>query len=104
MKINILGQEYDIKKGTHKTDPKLNDASAYVEFYSKEIIYEPTTADTQTINNLKDRDKKVIRHEIAHAFFHESGITEWARDEKLVEWIAQQMPKMVIAMKQAKCL
>jgi len=38
---------------------------------------------------------------LVHAFFVESGIDDWFSDEKLVDWIAIMLPKMVRAMQEA---
>ena len=52
----------------------------------------------------KNKDKllkNVIRHEITHAFFFESGLSEntgysacWATNEEMVDWFAIQSPKI----------
>lgn len=41
--------------------------------------------------------KKIIRHELVHAFFMESGMTKYSEDETLVEWVASQFEKMRFA-------
>lgn len=45
--------------------------------------------------------KRVLRHEIIHAFFNESGlsddsnnVTAWAKNEEMVDWFAIQSPKV----------
>lgn len=46
--------------------------------------------------------KKVLRHEITHAFLGESGLREcslicdggWANNEEMVDWFAIQSPKI----------
>lgn len=43
-------------------------------------------------------EKRVMRHEIIHAFFYESGLdveSSWGTDGTLVDWIALQFPKVV---------
>jgi hypothetical protein len=47
---------------------------------------------------------KVLRHEITHAFLHESGMQDYCDDEVLVDWLGIMIPKIVSAMKEAKCL
>ena len=45
-------------------------------------------------NDEEEKDnytKSCLRHEIAHAFLHESGLSsnsEWAMNEEIVDWIA----------------
>lgn len=65
-------------------------------------------------NSLMDLDsyrKKVLRHEIIHAFLYESGVWNnsgtseaWGCDETITDWIAIQSPKLFRAFKEADCL
>ena len=51
--------------------------------------------------------KKVLRHEIIHAFLYESGLHEnwthpqYGHDETYVDWIALQFDKLLKAFKEA---
>jgi len=92
--IEILGEKYKIKYGDRKTDAKLIGANAYVELYSKEIVLDRLDEEPNTIKNMDWYRRKVIRHEIIHAFLHESGMREWAENEVLVDFIALQYPKL----------
>ncbi|MCK4258764.1 MAG: hypothetical protein KAX49_07285 [Halanaerobiales bacterium] len=96
-KINILGQDYVIKYGDRSNDPKLEDVNAYVEIWSKEIVIDKdllSKRSTKEVNNLELYRDKVLRHEIIHALFHESGLRDYFDDEELVDWIALTYPKM----------
>jgi len=55
--------------------------------------------------------KSIIRHEIIHAFLHESGLDEhghsernWAGNEEVVQWFALQGPKIFEVWKQYNLL
>ena len=66
--ISILGEDY-----------KINDES------------------DEAKGNLKAFRNQVIRHEVVHAFFCESGLennSDFATNEELVDWIAIQIPKI----------
>jgi len=39
--------------------------------------------------------KEALLHEIIHAYLFESGLQEWATDEKLVTWIELQFNKII---------
>lgn len=52
-----------------------------------------------SLTEKRERRKEVIRHELVHAFFHESGLEQYSDDEVLVAWIAQQFPKIDCAVK-----
>jgi hypothetical protein len=52
--------------------------------------------------------RRVVRHEIVHAFLMESGLDEssnpadaWATNEEMVDWFARQGPKIYKAWKEA---
>lgn len=104
MKINILGQEYQIEIDKTKNNPKLEDANGYIELYSKKIILDDVIEDKYTFENLVEFKKKVLRHEIVHAFFHESGLHKYCDDEMLVDFLALQIYKMSNAFNQAESI
>lgn len=98
MKLNILGQEYNVKRMSEKEYPKLEllEANGLFEAYSKEIIInsEINKNTCKEYANIEKFENKVLRHEIIHAFFHESGLNEYCVDERLVDFLAFQLPKM----------
>ena len=100
--VNILGTEYTIKIETPEQNPKLINANGICEFWSKEIIVDVKKPDVETFNNLDLFNRKVLRHEIVHAFFGESGLQEYMRDELLVDWLATQFDKLAEAFKEAE--
>lgn len=49
------------------------------------------------VENLQEFEKKVLRHEVIHAFLGESGLRNnsyWAENEEMVDWLAIQAPKI----------
>lgn len=98
MKINILGQEYEIVKQTEKENVKLYDADGLCETFAKKIILNDFEETNQTLEKCDLYKNKVLRHEIIHAFLLESGLdtsSNWARNEEMVDFFAFQIPKMV---------
>jgi hypothetical protein len=100
MTVNILGAEYTIKESTKAVDPILENNDGYCDHSIKAIVID-ALKDTTT-DSLKDLDeykKQVLRHELVHAFLFESGLggCSWAKDEEIVDWIAFQFPKMAAA-------
>ena len=93
-KINILGMIYTIVEDNAFANSKLINNYAYIECYEKKIIYRPVVKDIETYNKLDEHQKKILRHEIIHAFFHESGLTDYYRDEVLVDYLAIQFAKI----------
>lgn len=93
MKVNILGTVYEIIE-----DEKLIDADGICEIYTKKIRIRPINLlleQEATDQEKKLRRSEVIRHEIIHAFLYESGLYKLCFNEKLVNWIALQLPKII---------
>lgn len=106
-KINILGQEYEVKIQNEEENPKLKKADGVCEFYSKEIIVCDAQEDEETFNNMQEYRNKVLRHEIIHAFIHESGLdvmSDWARNEEMVDFFAYQIPKIAKLFKELEII
>lgn len=106
MKADILGTEYTITQNVDVfDDEKLEEAFAYCDWSTKEIVTCELGNDKMGIGNKDYFKKKNLRHEIVHAFLHESGLEEkYSQDEELVDWIALQFPKMLKVFKEVKCL
>lgn len=95
-KIKILGTTYTIKKSDRK-DPKMLGNDGYCDNSSKEIVLLKGLSIKQDIRCVDKPEKyanSVLRHEIIHAFFSESGMSDYCHNELLVDWIAVQFPKM----------
>lgn len=96
--INILGTEYRIMTQTEEENRKLRNANAICEVYDKTIILNGSIQqDEDSYDNFDAFRRKVLRHELIHAFFAESGLrnnSDFAENEELVDWIAIQFPKI----------
>lgn len=93
--ITILGQKYTVD--TANGELATSGADGMCKAYAKKIDIRPysemleySAADDEK----KERFKEVVRHEIVHAFLFENGLDDYARDEKIVQWIAMQLPKI----------
>lgn len=102
MKIDILGTEYTITECSETEDKRLKECDGYTDWTTKEIVVEREI--TGTLIDMDVYVKKVLRHEIVHAFFLESGLHEcsgevetWAANEAMVDWFARQGPKIYAA-------
>lgn len=95
--VTILGTPYKIIFETEKENPKLKGLDGYCDWTTQIISINKSILDDgylDCVGNLDFEVKKIVRHEIAHAFFMESGMTKYAEDEVLVEWIASQFQKI----------
>ncbi|MEG1085212.1 MAG: hypothetical protein RSD88_02715 [Anaerovoracaceae bacterium] len=73
MKVNILGTDYEILYQNKEENTKLEEANGLCETYSKKIILEKVSEHPMHLEKMEDFQKKVLRHEIIHAFLHEQG-------------------------------
>lgn len=100
MTVSVLGTEYVIEYRNEKDDKILEDCDGYTDLYSKIIVV--TKDETGNIHDFKRYQRKVLRHEIVHAFLYESGIAHnalkcddsWAMNEEMVDFFAIQGEKI----------
>ena len=64
-----------------------------------------------SIGDLNSYTKKVLRHEIIHAFLYESGlwnnsgdVEAWAQSEEMTDWFSIQFPKILRAFQEVKAI
>lgn len=107
--IKILGTKYTIEEVDKDSDSFLEEADGYCDVTSKRIVITKEYSENGA-DNWEERRKKLLRHEIVHAFLFESGLHEnfrhkkWGHDETIVDWIAVQSPKMLKVFKKIGCL
>lgn len=105
MKINILGTEYEVIDNAFNDDyPKLQELDGYCSFTTKKVVVAAFEQELGTDEDVGVVRNQVMRHELTHAFLSESGMEEWSQNEKLVNWIAIQFPKLQKAFIEADCL
>jgi hypothetical protein len=117
-KVNILGTEYSIivKKYDEEEAFSRRGIDGYCDSYKKEIVVCDMTTYKDWEHESKETcegcQKGTARHEIVHAFYSESGLsdstfsvdTPWAKNEEMVDWIATQGPKIYKAWQEAGAL
>lgn len=118
MFVNILGTEYEIikKKYTEEEAFERRSISGYCNALLKQIVYCDMTTykgwEHEEAATAEQCEKEILRHEIVHAFFNESGLQDcgfaydgsWAKNEEMVDWIAIQVPKMLDVFKKVGCI
>lgn len=109
-KVNILGTEYTILFDVPDEDMPEN-SNGCMDQSIQTIKIAKFESDRDSLKDLDQFKKKVLRHEIVHAFLYESGIWNnsgssdcWGMDETIVDWFAIQSPKIFRAFKEADCL
>lgn len=108
--INVLDTNYQIYYRTIDEDPYLEGLLGYCDKYSKIIVIDDSDLDdvkemdsiggNQWRESYKELQKKVLRHELTHAFITECGLSEstpnqWANNEEMVDFLAINAHKLV---------
>ena len=107
--INVLGTDIKVVFRVEKNDPMLEDSLGYFDSSESLIVVKIPEKDKNSLGNLENCQKKVLRHEIIHAFLYESGMDWnaspsdcWATNEEMVDWMAIQMPKIMKVFREQK--
>lgn len=104
LEISILGTNYElIMGGTTEDYPDLADGNdGYCNYQLKQIVISKEYDDgTKSYEKYLET---VVRHEIIHAYLYESGLHDYANDERIVDWVAIQFPKMKEAFSELKVI
>lgn len=113
MKVNILGTYYEIVTKSRASDARLEGSDGYCDGFTKQIVISDLQDYNKDPENTKQIVRKfVLRHEIVHAFLDESGLMydanvwngSWAKNEEMVDWIANQFPKILKAYQEVGCI
>lgn len=99
--VNILGTEYEVIMDA--PDEMLpEDADGAMDHSVKRIVVAKFESNRNSIKDLDVYRKKVLRHEVIHAFLFESGlwnnsgnVTAWGQSEEIADWFAIQSPKIM---------
>lgn len=103
--LSVLGEDYRIFLDVPETeDPILKECSGYCDKTSRRIAVCAKESDANLDDDTRYR-KRVLRHEIIHAFLFESGLgadAPWQvsgqeHPEMVVDWMARQFPKLLKA-------
>lgn len=103
MTVNVLGTPYEIITKKYTEDDLFKDQEC--DGYCVGATHKIVLCDLHSLDRWKNEAeetinefaKQTLRHEIVHAFFNESGLTQntntvnaWAVNEEMVDWIALQ--------------
>lgn len=111
--LDILGTHYMIRLRTPEQDKTLKECSGYCDHTTHEIVIEAQTEKSyDCVKEYPAYQRRVLRHEIIHAFLFESGLggdATYQQDgethpELIVDWFARQAPKIYAAYQAAGAL
>ena len=110
--INVLGSEWTI---VYKDlDPAFDVAKGFKDDGARRITIQNLQIDDDDplafdLASQAVDQKRILRHEIIHAFLFESGLADdsnsadaWAVNEEMVDWFARQAPKIYKVYKELK--
>lgn len=107
--INVLGTDIRVLFREKKQDKMLEECDGYYDSSENLIVVVIPEKDVTSLGNLENYQKKVLRHEIIHAFLYESGLScnctsseNWASNEEMVDWFAIQSPKIFKVFREQK--
>lgn len=112
LRVNVMGVEYRVFLDVPaEEDGTLNDYAGYCDNTAHMIALAEKDKDSD-LGQWEDYRKRVLRHELIHAFLFESGLggdAVWqvagqAHPEQTVDWMARQFPKMLEAFRAAGAL
>ncbi len=116
--VDVLGTKYTLRRVDMGQDEYMEKMhfGGYCDGAKKEIVILnlKSTPDWKKESNaiIKAVEDTTMRHELIHAFLNESGLKwnahtneeSWAKNEEMVDWFANQMPKLFKAFKEVDCL
>lgn len=93
--ISILGSKWGIAVRSSEDDPRLSDCDGYCDWSVDLIVIRKEGEEDGNLTDMEAYMRKVLRHEIVHAFLFESGLAHsscsadaWAVNEEMVDWFA----------------
>ena len=108
--VSVLGTVYKIKFVPEKELDEIN-ADGATDCSIKLIRVGIFVPQRCSMAELGEYQKKVLRHEIIHAFLNESGLNDcsgsvngWAINEEMIDWMALQHHKIHAAFEKAGAL
>lgn len=118
MTVNVLGTKYTVVVKKYDEDEAF--ARRSIDGYCDGLMKQIVVCDMTTYKGFENEERaycsasqrKTVRHEIVHAFFFESGLSQssnivdvsWAMNEEMVDWFANQGQKIYAAWREAGAL
>lgn len=107
--VMILGTEYKIFEDVSVGEMPEN-SDGCMDQSTRTIKVVKFESGRNSLQDLENYKKEVLRHEIIHAFLYESGlwnnsesVNAWACSEEITDWMAIQFPKIHRAFTEVGC-
>lgn len=95
--VSVLGEKWDIEFVGEGSDPKLEECCGYCDQSVRKIVVCIHENDVMNCSDMDEMMRRALRHELVHAMARESGLdenNEWAMNEEMTAWVANQFPKL----------
>ena len=110
--VDILGVPYKIflRSSQDELPPNTDGTHDPTTKTIRVIDIEEDNSNRSQIQDVTEYKKRILRHELIHAFLFESGLhvetseEPWATNEEAIDWIAIQSPKIFKVFKELDCL
>lgn len=110
-KISVMGSEFEIIYTTEEEDPTIKGKSGVCYSLLQKIKIDQYIYLDDADGSVAEAEKAskllsllaILRHEIIHAFFFQSGLDSqcsFAVDEVLIDWLSLKLPEIVEVMNQ----
>lgn len=95
--VNILGHKWKIKYKELCEDINLDGNDGYCDESTKKIVICKLQKEKYSCEDLENIMRKVLRHEIIHAYMYECGLCECiprqsGQSELYIDWFARKYP------------
>ena len=98
--IEILGHEWTVLVTTDDVEPRLKDCTGFTDWTSRKVVVSRIPESDTNLDYPDALMRKVLRHEIIHAYMFESGLgDDWTHpevghDETMIDWMAYHLHKL----------
>lgn len=114
--VDVLGTRYKIEVRKVSEDKYMQDN--HLDGYCNSCLHRIVISDLKDLyTEWTDEErslylKQLLRHEVLHAFFNESGLQDsanqspnsWSTNEEMVDWFAIQFSKIMQAYQWLECI
>ena len=85
--IEILGSKWTIEYKKESEDATLIELSGYCDWTTRSIVIAEAQEGDKNVGDMQKHYKETERHEIIHAFLHESGLATCSPWRKTRKWL-----------------
>lgn len=98
-KVTIMGSKWTIKFKKLEEDNDLQGCDGYCDYSINSIVIKKQEKKQYSVDDLENEMRKTLRHELIHAYLHESGLSscipaQSGHNELYIDWFANKYPQI----------